>query len=388
MDTQNTAYRCLNYVELLAQYEDRLVSMERGFQLDYEFLDLWVPDESHNKSIYYLFESAALRGQKGLALNISPEILSSLDGDGLIESLKALGGVSVQKNPDGSVLTVSFENKNSSAISLDEIPGLATLHRSYRDRLVRETRKMIKSADANQVYNLIMDFQGGKLLVNINKESGLIEDFRYRDMPNHVLTRMLEILCRISEKLPLQELAEHGAIRLENYLRDPALPPVVRGIITPETAGVNFVALNEAARKLFKLAQAELGLQILRNTWEQPVSYTWASLNEELRIALVSESVKKYLDERHLVGVQVYVIGVKSDCQVYIDVEGLPGEKEKRAFCRAFEKFLKLNTEARLEVYLPTALDKLKRDKREATLAKRDPIVTTQTKTTERALRI
>lgn len=380
-------YPCLDYVTLVSQYEDRLTSMERGFQMDHDFLDLWVPDENHNKSLYYLFESAALRNQKGLSLVLTPEVIASIDGAGLVESLKGLGSVSIETTPEKSVVTMDFVNKSSSATqSLDEIPGLSNIHRTYRDKLVRNTRTLLKQVDANEKANLEIPFNGGKVLVQVSPVTGLVEKFSYTGMPNNIQARMLEYLARQSEGLTIQEVSEHGVIRLENELRDPSLPLPVRGIVTPETAGPVFAELNKVVRQLFRMAREKLGIKITRNTYEEPFSEAWNGKNEGDRMSMVEKTTQDYLNAKRLKDVKVFVIGVKSDNQIYIDVEGLPGEREKRAFCRGFEKFLKLNLEPRLEVYLPTALDKMKRDKRDATLARKDPVVSTQTKFTERVI--
>ncbi len=383
--TNPASFVSLDYTVLLKEYEHRLTSMERGFQMDHAFIDLWVPDEDPNKSLFYLFESAALRDQPGLSVTLSNEMLDSIDGEGLINQLGKLGGVDVQRDAKRAKLTVSFGAKSGQAANLDDIPGLSTLHRVYRDRLVRDTRvlkhEVKKDFPASgtlpkpllaKLKVIEVSFQSGKVCAAVDPGFGIVHALGYRGMPNHVLTRMLEVLCSEVEGYSLQEIAEHGVIRLENILRDPGQPLPVRGLVTPDTAGPNFKKLNQMVRDLFAAGRKKTGIKLQRNTTERPTSEAWSKASADQRLKLVSQAAGAFLKTQGKPTSAATVLEIRQNVQVYVDLEGFASEREKRLFCRLFEKYLKLNVEERLELYLPTAEDKLKRDKRSSLVRKPD----------------
>src|SRR3954463_9405955 len=97
MEIPENKYICLDYLTLVSEYENRLTSMERGFSMDHDFIDLWVPDDDPNKSLFYLFEAASMRSQKGLTVSLSAQLISAIDGEGLTQALQEIGSVSIEK---------------------------------------------------------------------------------------------------------------------------------------------------------------------------------------------------------------------------------------------------------------------------------------------------
>jgi hypothetical protein len=83
----------LNYDALVATYWDDLTTQLRGFRPAAEFLDLWVPDEDHVKSIINMLEAAQSAGQPDLALYIEKDTVSAMDLAALIEAAGAYGDV-------------------------------------------------------------------------------------------------------------------------------------------------------------------------------------------------------------------------------------------------------------------------------------------------------
>ena len=49
-----------NYEDLLTDYDHSIENKLRGFRQTFEMLDLWVPDEDHEKRILNLIESVQI----------------------------------------------------------------------------------------------------------------------------------------------------------------------------------------------------------------------------------------------------------------------------------------------------------------------------------------
>lgn len=359
----------LDYEALAGDYEHRLETMERGFGMDAEFLNVWVPDADHNKGLFYLFEAAALGGLPGLTVVIRSGLLQAIDGDGLLHQLKSLGTVNVARAANQVEVRVAFNGHAGGDTNLDEIPGLSSLHSAYRDRLVRETRELTHRLHEQSASHevgpqqtcLRADFAGGTVEAVVNMQSHVVESIQYTGQPDCMTARLLEVFCRLAEGFPLQEVAEHGAIRLENHLRDPQRPPPVRGLITPTNAGADFRALNNLARDLFQRYRAQCGIAPARNCSEYMISTDWLGMSPAERLDAVRCAAAAIPSDLLGGDTKLEILDILNLTQVFVSLDGPLAEREKRAFIRDLERHLKNTVEARLEVYLPTAEDRLKR---------------------------
>lgn len=363
--TTTESFLRLNYADLIAEYDRRLEAIERGFGMEAEFLGTWVPDDDHNKSLLYLFEAASAGGLPGLALVLDQALLDAIDGEGLLRALKPLGGVRVVRGDGHVTLEVAFKGPASGGEGLDEIPGLSTLHRAYRDMLVRETRTPRHTLNGDgrgepgpgiRVYEA--PYEGGTVQFGVDPQTHIVRAMRYTALKDGVRARMLEMLCRLMEGAPIQEVAEHGVIRLENTLRDPLKPPPVRGLITPETAGPHFAALNQLVRRFFRQYREETGVAPQRNCAEYPVSQAWRALSDEQRMARIRQGLASC---PNLPAVTVHLEKLVNT-QLYLTFEGCESERRKCDVIRRLERHLKSTVEPKIELYLPTAQDRLKRD--------------------------
>ena len=98
----------LDYEQLLAEYSESLLTVLRGFRPGAEFLETWVPDDDHAKSILNLAESAQLNGTERLALRLGPEALAALDIAQLEQMLRELGSVHLKREDNGVIVEVEY----------------------------------------------------------------------------------------------------------------------------------------------------------------------------------------------------------------------------------------------------------------------------------------
>tara|TARA_Y100000588_G_scaffold217066_1_gene230938 strand:- start:2394 stop:2714 length:321 start_codon:yes stop_codon:yes gene_type:complete len=76
-----------NYEDLLKDYEHSIENKLRGFRQSFEMLDLWVPDEDHEKSILNLIESVQISGIQKFSIALNDNILEKIDIEALHKTL-------------------------------------------------------------------------------------------------------------------------------------------------------------------------------------------------------------------------------------------------------------------------------------------------------------
>lgn len=100
----------LDYEVIVAEYWENLNTVLRNFRPATEYLDLWVPDEDHIKSILNMIESAQIAGQHGIALYIGPDTLNDIDVAQLKEQAAEFGKVHIEMEGDGLVFEIAEIN--------------------------------------------------------------------------------------------------------------------------------------------------------------------------------------------------------------------------------------------------------------------------------------
>lgn len=362
----------VDYAALVGEYEARLETVERGFRMEPEFLEAWVPDEDHSRSLYYLFEAAAATGVPGLSVSLNPQLFSSLDHRDLLHSLQALGSVELGRLEQ--CITVTFGESTDRRAILPDSALAPDLHEAYRERFLLESRlttnrlptplpETVEGLRKQGLRVMECDFAGGTLVLAVEPTDHTVVVMGHAGVPDGVGGRLLDQFCRLLEGCPIQEIAEHGALRLENVLRDPATLPPVPGLITPAGAGPLFADLNNLARHLFRRYIDQYSVPLERNTCEQPVSLHWQALSQQLRNEAVVSTIAQLLARPRMQHVKVDVMRL-TGTEIYVRISGSASESEKRQIVRAIEQDLKVAVEQRLEVYLEPAVDRLQRDQK------------------------
>jgi hypothetical protein len=98
----------IDYGKVTEAYWTSLNTVLRGFQPAAEFLELWVPDEDHVKSIINMIESVQIVGQEKLSLFLSRDILAQINLDDLKEKAARYGAVTLEDSEDGMVMDVTL----------------------------------------------------------------------------------------------------------------------------------------------------------------------------------------------------------------------------------------------------------------------------------------
>lgn len=97
----------LDYEQLVADFETKLVTQLRKFGTDAEYLEMWVPDENPVKSILNMVEAAEAFGQNGIAVRVASDTMPPERISELVAKIGTLGNVAVSPADDKVVIAVT-----------------------------------------------------------------------------------------------------------------------------------------------------------------------------------------------------------------------------------------------------------------------------------------
>lgn len=99
----------IDYDELVRNYHASLTTVLRGFKAGEAFLDTWVPDDDHHKSILNLVESGESAGLDGVIISIGATTRKSLDLAKLELMIERIGTIRAEADGEALVLEVRYE---------------------------------------------------------------------------------------------------------------------------------------------------------------------------------------------------------------------------------------------------------------------------------------
>lgn len=98
----------VDYEELVRAYREALTTVLRGFSAGADFLDMWVLDDDHHKSILNLIESAESAGVKRICIRVGANTLKGLDLAKLERMVGQLATIQVTSDDDGVILEIHY----------------------------------------------------------------------------------------------------------------------------------------------------------------------------------------------------------------------------------------------------------------------------------------
>jgi hypothetical protein len=97
----------LNYEELVADFQTKLVTQLRNFGSEAEYLEMWVPDDDPVKSILNMVEAAEAYGRDTIAISVKATTLPAERTDSLRAKIGDLGDVEFRTEGEKMLITVT-----------------------------------------------------------------------------------------------------------------------------------------------------------------------------------------------------------------------------------------------------------------------------------------
>jgi hypothetical protein len=161
-----------------------------------------------------------------------------------------------------------------------------------------------------------------------------------------------ECFCRVIEGLPIQEAAEHGAIRLIESLRDPEVPSPVSGILTPRNAGKIFLLLEQLIRSVYKAYLADSGAERGWNQWNPKIPAEWLRLNKEEQAAKLKPELNLSIIANGLNADDLWISDIEKGLRVILSFAPTIPSEQKPPILMRIERHLRDAIGIRLEVYV------------------------------------
>ncbi|MFL2932262.1 MAG: hypothetical protein ACJZ47_05580 [bacterium] len=95
-----------DYEVLLTDYENSIENKLRGFRQSFDMLDLWVPDEDHEKSILNLIESVQISGVSKFSISLNENILKEIETKTLEKILSSFVNFEIVDSDNGKEIKI------------------------------------------------------------------------------------------------------------------------------------------------------------------------------------------------------------------------------------------------------------------------------------------
>ena len=353
----------LHFEQLMADYERRLIETLRGFSLGAEFLETWVPTEDATDSALDLVEHARLHGLQSIEIAFETGQPSAIDFERLIASAAQHGQASLKKEGSKNVLSVCF-NISGKDQSEETEEGLNEVNPLYRSQLRRFAKDLCHEgaalkATAPEVIAM-GEVDGVRLTALINPTNDVIRVMHHEGGKTRAEMTALDRLCQIGEGLPMQELADHGVLRLEHGLRALNVPTKVEGILIPERMDPLFVRAMDLVRKLAKDYCGKTGRRSIDNFYDHPVGPEWRTLAPEARKQRAAEALASHASEIGIDTDEARVVDTLADTRVVVELAATMERWRRPQVLRAVESVIRRAVDPHLEVVMPDRKDENK----------------------------
>lgn len=344
----------LNYQELVKDYYENLNNNLRNFKGGPGFLETWVHDEDHNRSLLEILDLAHSNGVASLRIHLPKEVSMGLNLDWLRRSAKDFGSLNLSDDH------LDF----STAKDLYQASDFDGIGRPYAAKLSEMAQTIRHEGQPEVKEGLIFSarrISGGELIVRVN-EAGSVQEATHMGFRGFERV-LMDVFCEILCDRPLQEGAEHGVIRLEAFLRDRTQVHPVKGLLTPENADPSFVLPTQLVREAFSQFLAKTGQDFKRNFWRDPVPSSWLELPYETKL---KEAQNLMNAGSRTLGLQedIQVTEIKNDTRFVLAYNQMPGKPDFGRHMIKLELWLRAQMNFQVELQLESIEDRNRRVER------------------------
>ena len=379
--------------EITENYEKGLLDQLRGFGVEGELFETWVPDPDPTNSILNLAEAAITAGSVGgLAVTVSREIMSDISCDRLIDELGSTVTVHVEDSDDSSViyltdfkdqlaalgdplrtrrLAVSSGDAAQAITKVAPVAGFTGREELVFAKKYQETKNSLYDLPSNDVFDYqgaldednlsqkITIEEGGRILeVQVDPKSHIVEKVVFRGSWERDVASLLDLLCGLVEGRPIQDMSDHAVGRLEHRVRG-TKPRPVPGIVLPSAVDGRFVLIQSFIRKILAHYRHLTGYQETENAFYDGAGKWWCSLTDSEKAEKVNQVVQMEVKHLGFDSSEVELVGIEYGVRVLIRFSGEMASpaSDKQPIIMRLEQALIEATDSRLELFLEPVQD-------------------------------
>ncbi len=257
----------IDFKNLVEKYDENLVSKLRGFGEE-EYLKFWVPDSEKLKSLYNLidalFESENLNAEI-VNVNLNTDEKKNLEkliniAINKIEENNLIISIDKKKYSDFKkinkiIISKKIKTKKEKILSkLDDIKYDESINSEYIEVLnqfknFKHNKK--KNFDDNKYDNYFLVLSNNlKLDFYLNHDNGKLVYAFHNSKKVDNKSVILDLLCDQIINKSINEVADHGVIYLEYYLRSKIKKKQNFGIFLPRNSGGIFNLIEKKLREV------------------------------------------------------------------------------------------------------------------------------------------
>jgi hypothetical protein len=357
----------LDYEALIVAYRESLVTRLRGFRAGdaASFLESWVCHDDDVRSVEELLDAAADHGLRSVALRFAKPTLERVRLDALTDAMAAFGELEVTPELDGSaevIVTLRAGGRGDArpkpaSVARRAAPspvndheteiGTNAIYDAALARIEAFPHEAPPTADAISVV-----FGGGCLSTVVDPRTGCVASATHGGGVGP-MRALLELTCTTIETLPLREVSDHGALRVELALRGRRESRPVAGVTTVASADRRLRECERALRELVTLWEQREGALPIESEFVRPPRASWTAASAKERIARIDAVLAEVLPTLGLAATSMRCLDVEHDVRVILT--GRPLASGAPLF--DIEHVLKERVEPELAVYLDEMVD-------------------------------
>jgi len=180
---------------------------------------------------------------------------------------------------------------------------------------------------------------------------------RHAGARDDALQRLLDVLCRAIEGLPLREAADHGAIHALECLRRASPMIAIPGIVTARSAGHGFLICEALIRGIVREHERRAGSLPTENFWNPPLSETWWNMDAAARLKSLNPIVEAVRGAAGLGENDLWLARIERVTRIIVGFGTAVGHEQKPVLLRKLESEIRRKTGDRLELYMEEMKD-------------------------------
>jgi len=345
MNTSLNREPIIDYEDLVVAYHQSLTTMLRGFRSmeEFDFLEIWVPDDDPARSILNLIEAAKERNLKCLTVILGSKTLKAIDLDRWKEEIRSLALVAIERTTERAELRIQLEDTIHPVYQ----KGLEPLLKVQDHEGILREEKGLLLAEARD--------QETVLAALVDPETRIVRKAAYQNAVSVTQRGLLEGLCGLLEGRPLQEVSDHTVQRLEETLRDKKQPPPVAGVVAVSNADPAFQPPLRLSRGLMNDYRKKTQWGETKNSYDEPVSPSWGKTSQEERVNRLVRKIGEHPSGRFL-----QLVRLEGTQRVVVAFEEPLENPVQRQHLLDLEAYLRVDVEPTLQVYLQPKFDENK----------------------------
>ena len=301
----------IDYKNLINQYDENLLSKLRGFG-EQEFLKFWVPDSEKLKSIYNLID-ALVESQTYNAELINLDLAEEEEKD--LEKLLNIAINKIEKNKitinNNKKKYIDFKKENKKVISevkkvkdakilpkLDDLKYDESISEKYNEieKIIKKLNfndKKINKEENEESYVLNLS-DNSTLEYYINIDSGVVTNAFHNSKNIDKKSIILDTLCDQIINKGISEVADHGVIYVEHFLRSQIKNIKEFGIFLPRNSGGIFNLIEKNLRSSRDSFYNKVNIEKKEiNKEYKDTSKDWIKLSFEDQKSKINEILEK-----------------------------------------------------------------------------------------------